>query len=101
MDSRHWQNSRSKRRELVEAIGYDRIVKTVIRDYDHPKGPTEHRITNTGLILIYNHRTKLFITALIARPGQIRRYYREDEEIPEEVMTNARIHQRKGYYNDD
>ena len=37
------------------------------------------------------------ITKLIARPGQIKRYYKEDEIIPEGLIQLAKDHQKRGY----
>ena len=37
------------------------------------------------------------ITQLIARPGQIRRYFNENEIIPTELLDLAREHQKMAY----
>ena len=43
---------------------------------------------------MYNSK---LVTKLIARPGQIRRYFDEVPEIIEKVIEVARIHQKMGY----
>lgn len=97
MTSRHWKKERKERRELIETIGHGRTVKTVVVDRHHKNGPEIHEISDTGIITIYNQRTKKMITQLIARPGQIKRYYAEDEIIPFELIKIAREHQRMHY----
>ena len=68
----------------VKDIG--EVYDTFIVDKDHPNGDEVHVITDTGFILIFNHRTKKFITVLHARPGQLKRYYLNlGEEIPSEI----------------
>ena len=68
----------------VKDIG--EVYDTFIVDKDHPNGDEVHVITDTGFILIFNYRTKKFITVLHARPMQLKRYYLNlCEEIPFEV----------------
>lgn len=71
------------------------VLDTFIVDKDHPNGDEVHVITNTGFILIFNHRTKRFITVLHARPAQLKRYYLDlGEEVPTEVIKIARDNQK-------
>lgn len=97
MTSNHYISDRQARENLIAEIGYGKVIKSVVVDRNHPNGPEIHEISNTGIITIYNQRTHKMITKLIARPGQIRRYYKENEIIPRELLELAREHQKMAY----
>ena len=97
MVSTHYINDRQSRERLIEEIGYGTIVKTVVVDRGHCNGLEVHSISSTGIIIIRNQRTNKLVTKLIARPGQIARYYEANECIPRELMEIARDHLRMGY----
>lgn len=94
MTSRHYTNDRQKREEIIKKIGYGKIIKSVVVDRGHKNGPEIHNLSDTGIITIQNQRTKKMITKLIARPGQIKRYYKENEIIPVGLLDLARQHQK-------
>ena len=94
MNSKHWERDRKNRKELIETIGYGNTIKTVVVDRHHKNGPEIHEISDTGIITIFNQRTRKMITQLIARPGQIKRYFTEGEIIPMELLDIARQHQK-------
>lgn len=94
MTSRHYTNDRQKREEIIKKIGYGKIIKSVVIDRGHKNGPEIHNLSDTGIITIQNQRTKKMITKLIARPGQIKRYYKENEIIPIGLLNLAREHQK-------
>ena len=96
MNSRHWEVEREARERVINQIGVGVVIKSVVVDRGHRNGPEVHKITNTGIILIYNQRTNRMITKLIARPNQIRRYYNETEVVPNYLIELARNHQRAG-----
>ena len=97
MTSKHYMMDREARENLIKEIGYGETIKTVMVDRGHKNGPEIHEISNTGIVTIYNARTKKMITKLIARPGQIRRYYKENEIIPAELLKIAKKHQEARY----
>lgn len=97
MKSNHYITDRQARENLIKEIGYGKTIKSVTIDRHHPNGPEIHEISDTGIITIYNKRTHKMITKLIARPGQIKRYYNENEEIPVELLKLAREHQQMAY----
>ena len=97
MTSNHWARDRKERAELVKRIGLGNTIKEVEVDRHHKNGPEIHRISDTGIITIFNKRTKKMVTQLIARPGQIRRYYKENEVIPSELLQLAREHQKMNF----
>lgn len=65
---------RDERFERVEGIG--ETVSGFLVDKNHKDGLEKHFLTSTGLIMVRNYNTNRFITVLVARPGQIRRYYK-------------------------
>ena len=96
MTSFHYTTERELREEVVRNIGEGKIIKTVTIDKGHPAGPELHILSDTGIITIKNARTKKMITKLIARPGQIKRYYNNNETIPQGLIELAIQHQRMG-----
>jgi predicted RNA-binding protein associated with RNAse of E/G family len=77
----------------VKDIG--EVFDTFIVDKDHPNGDEVHVITDTGFILIFNHRTKRFITVLHARPAQLKRYYLDlGEGVPSKIISIAGNNQK-------
>lgn len=97
MTSQHWMRDREAREAIIRQIGIGEVIKTVVVDKGHRNGPEIHEVTSTAIIVIYNQRTHKMITKLIARPNQIRRYYRENEIIPNDLIQLARDHQKRGY----
>ena len=95
--SRHYQTERRAREERIRKIGLGKVVASFIIDRGHPNGPEIHKLTSTAIILIYNQRTRVHVTSLIARPGQIKRYYKNSDILPDkEIIRLARIHQKMG-----
>lgn len=88
---------RVKRFRAAKALGPYKIIRTFEVDKGHPNGPEIHAITNTGVIYIFNAWTGRLITCLIARPGQIRRYYEEvGEHVPQWLVDLAKKHLDEG-----
>ena len=96
--SKHWVNDRVKRNALIEKIGLGVEIKRVVLDKGHRNGAEIHVISSTGIITIYNQRTGKLITKLIARPGKIKQYYKENEIIPDDLLKIAREHQKMKYH---
>ena len=97
MMSNHYKLDRQTRENLSAKIGYGTIIKSVVVDRGHQNGAEIHEISNTGIITIYNERTYKMITKLIARPGQVKRYFNENEIIPAGLIDLARQHQKMNY----
>lgn len=97
MYSKHYVMDRIEREKLIQKIGIGVALDTIRVDRNHKNGAELHTITSTGIIIIRNERTEKIVTKLIARPGQIKRYYDEIPEIMEKVIQIARIHQQMGY----
>lgn len=88
----HYQKDRRFREKIIKSIGYGSTIKTVTIDRGHPKGAEIHKISDTGIISIYNEQTQILITRIIATPNQIKRYYSEDEKVPQFLIALAVEH---------
>lgn len=95
--SKHWVNDRVKRNALIEKIGLGAEIKRVVLDKGHKEGKEVHVISSTGIITVFNQKTGKMVTRMIARPGKIKQYYREDEIIPDDLLKIAREHQIMKY----
>ena len=95
--SRHYTEDRQAREALINMIGTGEAIATVRVDKGHRNGAELHTITTTGIIIMRNERTHKMITKLIARPGQIRRYFTEITEDIQKVIDIAREHQIMKY----
>ena len=92
----HYLNDRKERSELINQIGWGKAILKKTVDRGHWHGDELHVITDTGIIIFINPRTEEILSAIIARPAQISRYY-EDGKAPEAVLRLAREHVRMGY----
>ena len=97
MASIHYTYERREREALIKQIGYGYTVKRTIVDKGHVNGPEIHCLSNTGIVTIYNQRTNKLITRLIARPGQVARYYGGRENAPQWLLDIAYEHMQNGY----
>lgn len=91
MTSMHYTTERCRRERIITEIGMGEVYAVFIVDRGHKDGAEKHIITTTGIISIYNARSGKLITKLIARPGQIKRYY-PDGDYPTEIVSIARMH---------
>lgn len=83
---------RSHRKKYYEHLEKKRVVNIFWVDRGHKNGAELHVITEDSIILIFNEKTKKLCTVLIARPGQIERYYSAiHEETPTELIVRARL----------
>ena len=95
--SRHYQTDRQERERVIkEVIGYGKVVKVVF--FNGKQGEEMHEITSTGIINIYNVKKGRLITKKIARPGQIKRYYKEGK-APRFLIEKAIDNTVKNKYN--
>lgn len=100
MMSKHYKNQRNKREKLIEdeLHGNGKIIDTFIIDKGHKDGIEKHCITENGVIIIYNAITNKLVTKLVARVGQIKRYYEDtSKEPPLYLLELARKHEEMGY----
>lgn len=95
--SAHYIKERRTREGNVRKVGEGVEVDRFVVDRGHPNGAEIHVITSTGIIRVYNQRTNKLVTKLIARPGQIRRYY-PNGNAPEYIIAAALEHRRAGLH---
>lgn len=103
MTSKHYKKQRYKRERIIKKyLNNDgHIVDGFIVDRGHPMGAECHSITDNGVIVIHNIESGKLITKLVAREGQIKRYYEHtDRERPQEyehILYLTRWHESLGY----
>lgn len=95
--SQHYTKDREKREAIIKMIGKGHIIKVAVIDHGHRNGPEIHKVSDTGIISIYNLNSGKLITRLIARPGQLQRYF--DGDTPVALLAIARHHKSMGYNN--
>ena len=98
MTSKHYTNDREAREAIIKKIGMGDIKDRFVVDRGHKNGAEIHEIRTTGIIVIYNQRTGKMITKLIARVGQIKRYY-ADGKAPKEILNRAYENTVKNHFN--
>ena len=99
MVSKHYQGQRSKREKFIdEHFKYGYIVDEFIVDKRHPHGAERHCIASNGIIIIFNLNSGKLVTKLIARVGQLKRYYYNFGRNPPSYLIDlARKHESLGY----
>lgn len=92
MTSTHYKNYRYIREQKIRNIGEGKMYAEFFVDRGHKDGAERHVLTTTGIIVVYNALTNRLVTKLIARPGQIRRYY-PSGGAPVDILNLAYKHQ--------
>lgn len=105
MTSKHYQQERNERERFIdECLGGDgNVVDSFIVDKGHKDGIERHEITDNGIIVIYNVASNKLCSKLIARPCQIKRYYKSTgRRYPKgykRILALAEQHKILGYNN--
>jgi hypothetical protein len=101
MDTRHYSADKNTqvRREIIEKyIGWGEDIFSAEIDRKHKNGTEIHVVTDSGIIKIYNARTRMHVTDLIARPNQIIRVYRaRGQYAPNWLLDIAYENQNRGF----
>ena len=98
VETLHWKERVDRNEFIKNEIGIGNPIRTFKWDKKHPNGPELHTITDTGIIIVRNERTNKLVTTLIARPGQIYRYYANENDVPPKfLMDIAQEHTNAGY----
>lgn len=100
MVSKHYKKKRYNREKFIEKhLGGDgKVIDSFIVDKGHVMGLERHDITDKGVILIYNAASEKLVSKLIARPTQIKRYYRDSgRKPPKWLLDLCEWHKNLGY----
>lgn len=90
-------NDREERLSVIKSeIGFGNVIHKEIVDKGHRNGAEIHNITDTGLIIVQNQRTKKVVTVMVARVGQLKRYAIPKSEL-KSVLRIARHNIDMGY----
>lgn len=98
--SRHYKSKRYKREKFIgrHLNGDGKVIDSFIVDKGHAKGLERHDITENGIIVIYNAKTNKLVTKLVARSGQIQRYYyNSGREPPSWLLELCEWHESLHY----
>lgn len=75
---------------IAETVGFGHVVRQCLVDTGHSAGCEVHVLTSTGIVLVFNARSGKLVTVLVARPGQVARYYEPfGEDVPDWLMNRA------------
>lgn len=103
MVSKHYKAQRSEREKIIEeCLGGDgKVIDRFLVNKGHIKGLEIHSITDNGIIIIHNKNSGKLVSKLIARPQQIKRYYkltgREPPKDYKKILDLTEQHQILGY----
>lgn len=90
MKSIHYKHDRQAREQVIrDVIGYGNIIKSIEVDKGHINGPEIHKLSDTGIITIYNKKSGKMITKLVARCGQAKRFGRINKELLDKCYYNT------------
>lgn len=91
--SKHMAQDRLQRYQRSKELEEGNIVKGFLVDRGHVHGPEIHWVLSNGVIVIVNAWTNKFVTLLIARPGQVARYFHQiGEECPHWLIDVCQKH---------
>lgn len=98
--SKHYKKQRYKREKFINKYvnGDGKVIDSFIINRGHVNGIERHDITENGIILIYNNNSNILVSKLIARPSQIKRYYKATNKTPPSYLIYlAQWHEDLGY----
>lgn len=96
--TKHMKERNDRFRKIEDTFGHGKVAHTFIIDKNHKDGNEIHQINDNGCIYIFNYKTGKMITCLIARPGQIRRYFENSPNKPsKDLIDKAFYNQQQGY----
>lgn len=84
----HLMTDRQARFNFVRQLGGNVLISYLVDRY-HQHGPEVHTILDSGVVMIGNAKSKRLITALIARPEQLRRYGITDPKLLALAASNV------------
>lgn len=97
-ESGHFHRDRHERiMRIAQTVGFGHIVRQCLVDTGHRAGCEVHVLTSTGIVLVFNAHSCKLVTVLVARPGQVARYY---EPFGEDGVPFCWDYQIKGFFKD-
>lgn len=90
-ETEHFHVERHDRWERIKRdVGFGHALRQCLVDTGHHAGYEVHVLTSTGIVLVFNVKSGKLVTVLVARPGQLARYYEPfGEEVPKELLKRA------------
>ena len=88
---------RSHRLQIAERLILEesaKVLKIAVVNKGHKNGEEIHVIYNNGIVKVYNARTRKFITVLIARVSQVKRY---KIKVTKTMENKIKSHVKNGY----
>lgn len=103
--TKHFESRSNRVEKLVKkASDFGLPTYSFLVNCGHTNGMEIHTITDKGIIIIQNARNKNIITFLIARPGQVIRYWKNlNIELPKNdekfdfIMKFCELHKKLGH----
>lgn len=98
LDATNHITKRSKRLQIANMLLFTEsatLLGCYVIDTGHENGLEVHEVWNNGIIKVYNLHTSKFITVLIARVGQMKRY--PNIEITKTMKRKIKDHVQNGY----
>lgn len=101
MVSQHYKKKRYKREKFIKKYlnGDGKVIDSFVVDKGHKKGLERHDITENGVVLIYNAASNKLVSKLIARPAQIKRYYKNSGREPPQWLLDLCAWHESLHYN--
>lgn len=89
-ESGHFHRDRHERiMRIAKTVGFGHIVRQCLVDTGHRAGCEVHVLTSTGIVFVFNAHSRKLITVLVARPGQVARYYEPfGEDVAERLWKH-------------
>lgn len=97
-DTTNHITKRSKRLQIANMLLLTEsatLIGCYVIDTGHDNGLEVHAVWNNGIIKIYNLNTSKFVTVLIARIGQMKRY--PNIEMTKTMKRKIKAHVQNGY----
>ncbi len=97
MISVHYSKDRTAREKKINEIGQGKIIGSYLvkTQKEYPYDWERQKVTENGIIIVYNPYTEKLVTKLIARPSQIKRLMKE--KAPVMTIKKARYHEKMGW----
>ena len=96
----HYTKDRKKRERKIQEIGQGTVVLTVLvrTGKSYPEEWERQKVTDNGIILVYNPYTDRLVTKLIARKNQVSRLYKAiGKAAPQDLLEKCKYHENMGW----